>query len=81
LEAELKKQTQGPPVDFSNGMINIIKKLEGFFSEAIRRSFPDGQPLPNAAITIGQNVKFGDYQCNSAMAISGVRKDFHFTVT
>ena len=75
LKEELKKEKQGAPVDFSGGMINIIQKLEEVFAEAISKSFPDLLPLPAAAVTIGQNEKFGDYQCNNAMAISGVRRN------
>ena len=72
LAEELESQKRGPPVDFSDGMINIIDKLEQLFADAIKKSFPDLQPIPAAAVTISQNEKNGDYQCNNAMAISGV---------
>ena len=59
-------------------MINIIETLEALFGEAIRKSFPDMSSHPNAAVTVSQNEKFGDYQCNNAMAISGVSFLFCF---
>lgn len=53
-------------------MTNINQRLQQVFGRAIRTSFPelDNPPL---AVTPNQQAKFGDYQCNSAMAIAQVR--------
>ncbi|MEQ2214645.1 hypothetical protein XENOCAPTIV_015003, partial [Xenoophorus captivus] len=53
----------------SKSMLNIIQRLQDVFGEAIRTSFPelDNPPL---AVTPNQQAKFGDYQCNSAMAMA-----------
>ncbi|XP_075712533.1 arginine--tRNA ligase, cytoplasmic isoform X3 [Rhinoderma darwinii] len=54
-------------------MININVQLQEIFGRAIRASYPE---LVNAplAVTPGQQPKFGDYQCNSAMAITQMLK-------
>ena len=53
-------------------MVNLVAELEKLFGDAIKCAFPDAKSIPPAAITIAQNDNFGDYQCNNAMAISGV---------
>ncbi|CAK8684427.1 unnamed protein product [Clavelina lepadiformis] len=72
LQAELDKRNG--PVDFSNGMINIIDKLSDVFGQAIKKSFPNIHNLPAVSVTLAQNEKFGDYQCNNAMTMAGVLK-------
>ncbi|XP_056372464.1 arginine--tRNA ligase, cytoplasmic isoform X2 [Hyla sarda] len=54
-------------------MININVQLQEIFGRAIRASYPE---LVNAplAVTPSQQPKFGDYQCNSAMAITQMLK-------
>lgn len=53
-------------------MMNINQYLQEIFEVAIRTSFPD---LENPPLTLAPNqqAKFGDYQCNSAMAMAQVR--------
>lgn len=53
-------------------MLNINQRLQEVFGAAIRASYPelDNPPL---AVTPSQQARFGDYQCNSAMAMSQVR--------
>ena len=53
-------------------MININQRLQGIFGNAIGNAFPD---LENPPLTVSPNqqAKFGDYQCNSAMAMAQVR--------
>lgn len=53
-------------------MMNINHRLQEIFGEAIRASCPelDDPPL---VVAPNQQPKFGDYQCNSAMALSQVR--------
>lgn len=54
-------------------MININVQLQEIFGRAIRASYPE---LVNAplAVTPSQQPKFGDYQCNSAMAMTQMLK-------
>lgn len=52
-------------------MPNIMERLSALFKIAIDAAFPDIPGLP-ADVTLSQNDKFGDYQCNSSMNISGV---------
>jgi len=53
-------------------MTNCQFTLTELFGKAIASAFPD---LPDAPVLVqaSQGEKFGDYQCNSAMAINQVR--------
>lgn len=53
-------------------MMNINQYLQEIFEVAIRTSFPDLENPP-LALAPNQQAKFGDYQCNSAMAMAQVR--------
>ena len=52
-------------------MTNCQFTLHELFGKAIRAAFPN---LPEAPVIVqpSQGEKFGDYQCNSAMAINQV---------
>lgn len=55
-------------------MLSIQSELNDIFGDAIASAFPD---IPDAPVVIalsGNNPKFGDYQCNSAMPIVGILK-------
>ena len=54
-------------------MTNCQFTLNELFRKAIALTFPD---LPDAPVIVqaSQGDKFGDYQCNSAMAINQVRQ-------
>lgn len=52
-------------------MMNINQRLQEIFGEAIREAWPDLENPP-LAVTPNQQAKFGDYQCNSAMAMAQV---------
>lgn len=53
--------------------MSILDHLTGAFSDAIASSFPTLQDVPTViAAGTNPNPKFGDYQCNSAMAISKI---------
>lgn len=58
-------------------MTNCQFTLSELFRKAIALTFPD---LPDAPVIVqaSQGDKFGDYQCNSAMAINKVRKHLCF---
>jgi len=55
----------------NSGLPDIVEELSRVFASAIHAAFPSLK-APPVSVTISQNEKFGDYQCNSAMAISGV---------
>ncbi|XP_030067658.1 arginine--tRNA ligase, cytoplasmic [Microcaecilia unicolor] len=65
LEEERKKPTKA--------MININKCLQEIFRDAIKTTFPELENPP-LAVTLSQQPKFGDYQCNSAMGIAQMLK-------
>ncbi|XP_063988693.1 arginine--tRNA ligase, cytoplasmic isoform X2 [Diachasmimorpha longicaudata] len=50
-------------------MVSIYDNLEKLFLEAINKTYPDVVDPP-VVITQSKDAKFGDYQCNSAMALS-----------
>lgn len=52
-------------------MININSCLQEIFGAAIQAAYPDLENPP-LVVTPSQQPRFGDYQCNSAMAISQV---------
>lgn len=54
-------------------MININVQLQEIFGRAIKAAFPELENAP-LAVTPNQQPKFGDYQCNSAMAITQILK-------
>ena len=55
----------------ANVMKNINNILIETFREAVSAAFPD---IPDAPCPILPSAKFGDYQFNGAMAISGLLK-------
>ena len=62
-------------------MMNIKESLSSIFEVAICNSFPYLK-TPPVVLALAQNPKFGDYQCNNAMALSKVKnkhtvKSFH----
>nr|XP_002129614.1 arginine--tRNA ligase, cytoplasmic [Ciona intestinalis] len=78
LDAEVSQQrvpefTQ-QTTNFNDGMVNINQRLTEIFLHSISASFPGLKGKLPVSITLNQNEKFGDYQCNSAMPISGVLK-------
>ncbi|KAM9312744.1 arginine--tRNA ligase, cytoplasmic [Gastrophryne carolinensis] len=54
-------------------MININIQLQEIFGRAIRDAYPKLENPP-LAVTPSQQPKFGDYQCNSAMAMTQLLK-------
>lgn len=53
-------------------MTNINQRLQEIFGDAIQAAYPDLESPP-LSVTPNQQAKFGDYQCNSAMAMAQVR--------
>ncbi|XP_065143398.1 arginine--tRNA ligase, cytoplasmic [Paramisgurnus dabryanus] len=54
-------------------MLNINQRLQQIFGEAISAAYPD-LDNPPLTVTPNQQAKFGDYQCNSAMAMAQMVK-------
>ncbi|RXN11590.1 arginine--tRNA cytoplasmic [Labeo rohita] len=54
-------------------MLNINQRLQQIFGEAISTAYP-GLENPPLTVTPNQQAKFGDYQCNSAMAMAQMMK-------
>lgn len=69
----LKRSLQEERSQSNKTMININQRLQEIFGEAIRAACPD-LDNPPLAVTPNQQAKFGDYQCNSAMALSQMLK-------
>ena len=55
----------------SDCMTSILGQVERIFERAIHDAFPILQNPP-CMVTPSTKEEFGDYQCNSAMAIVGV---------
>ena len=66
--AAQNKKADMNPKDY---MLSILSSLENIFRDAVIGAFPD---LPDAPCPITVSAKFGDYQFNGAMAISGLLK-------
>ena len=60
-----------PKFDAKKNMLNLLGKLESIFQEAVEAAYPD---VPDAPVPITVSAKFGDYQFNGAMQISGLLK-------
>lgn len=58
----------------TNAMENIQDVLYTVFSQAISAAYPDVTDAPVVITLSGNNPKFGDYQCNSAMPIANILK-------
>ncbi|CAL8268578.1 unnamed protein product [Merluccius merluccius] len=69
----LKRSLQENPAESSTAMLNINQRLQQIFGEAIGAACPR-VPDPPRAVTPNQQAKFGDYQCNSAMALAQTLK-------
>ena len=52
-------------------MMNVKSALSGIFSCSIASTYPTLERIP-VIVQAAQSQKFGDYQCNSAMAIAKV---------
>ena len=57
----------------SDCVVSILKEVECLFERAIHDAYPALHNLP-CSVTPSAREEFGDYQCNSAMAIVGVTK-------
>ena len=55
-------------------MLSVLNSLEDLFKEAVSEAFPDLTDAPCPITPASIKSKFGDYQFNGAMAISGILK-------
>jgi len=69
LERTLKEEKE----KCSGKMFNVQSALITLFQTAIDKAFPDVERIP-IVLTLAMNPKFGDYQCNSAMAATKILK-------
>ncbi|KAF3841170.1 hypothetical protein F7725_007032 [Dissostichus mawsoni] len=60
-------------VHCGKSMTNILHRLEEIFCEAIRAAYPELEDPP-LSVASSQQPRFGEYQCNSAMAIAQILK-------
>ncbi|RXM91517.1 Arginine--tRNA ligase, cytoplasmic [Acipenser ruthenus] len=69
----IKPSLQEESSKCSKNMININERLQETFGDAIRAAYPHLENAP-LAVTPNQQPRFGDYQCNSAMAMAQMMK-------
>lgn len=69
-----KRPTLITDVTSVEGNVCVLEELEKVFAIAISSAYPDLEDPPVAITVSGSNPKFGDYQCNSAMAIAQLLK-------
>ncbi|XP_077052756.1 arginine--tRNA ligase, cytoplasmic [Siphateles boraxobius] len=69
----LKTSLQEEMSQNGKAMLNINQCLQQIFGKAISTAYPDLENPP-LSVSPNQQAKFGDYQCNSAMAMSQMMK-------
>ncbi|KAF4098333.1 arginine--tRNA ligase, cytoplasmic [Onychostoma macrolepis] len=69
----LKRSLQEEMSQNDKVMLNVNQRLQQIFGEAISTTYP-GLENPPLTVTPNQQAKFGDYQCNSAMAMAQMLK-------
>lgn len=69
----LKRSLQEEMSQNDKAMLNVNQRLQQIFGEAINTTYP-GLENPPLTVTPNQQAKFGDYQCNSAMAMAQMMK-------
>ena len=67
-------QKPKPKLDPKKNMLSVLNSLEDIFKEAVSEAFPDLTDAPCPIMPASAKSKFGDYQFNGAMAISGILK-------
>ncbi|XP_045451541.1 arginine--tRNA ligase, cytoplasmic [Melitaea cinxia] len=75
----VKKATRKRPslimdINTIEGSICVLDELKNVFEIAIISAYPSLEDPPVVITLSGNNPKFGDYQCNSAMPISQILK-------
>ncbi|XP_038222253.1 arginine--tRNA ligase, cytoplasmic [Zerene cesonia] len=75
----VKREPRKRPMLITNinsieGTLCLVDELKNIFTIAIEAAYPDLEDPPVVITLSGNNPKFGDYQCNSAMPISQLLK-------
>jgi len=70
-EVKPMKKAKKPKFEVTKNMLSVLSALEDIFGQALEKAYPD---LPDKPCPITPSAKFGDYQFNGAMAISGLLK-------
>lgn len=75
----VKKESRKRPnlimdINSIEGSICVLDQLKNVFEIAITSAYPSLEDPPVVITLSGNNPKFGDYQCNSAMPISQILK-------
>lgn len=74
VKAPIKRPTLISDIKSIEGTICVVDELKNIFAIAIESAYPDLEDPPVVITLSGNNPKFGDYQCNSAMPISQLLK-------
>ncbi|KAK6742540.1 hypothetical protein RB195_010043 [Necator americanus] len=77
--SDTSKQNKCNYVTVINYGSSMLSRLTHIFKKAIEEAFPTVDGV-NVALTEATNVKFGDYQCNSAMALCAKLKGLGTTL-
>lgn len=72
IEAQQLQLNKSAPT--ASKMESIVGILTDLFTTAVSKAVPDVPDPPIVIALSGNNPKFGDYQCNSAMPISNIYK-------
>ena len=70
-EVKPTKKAKKTKFEVTKNMLSVLRALEDIFGQALEKAYPD---LPDKPCPITPSAKFGDYQFNGAMAISGLLK-------
>ncbi|CAG4991284.1 unnamed protein product [Colias eurytheme] len=69
-----KRPTLITDINSIEGTLSVLDELKNIFTVAVDAAYPDLEDPPVVITLSGNNPKFGDYQCNSAMPISQLLK-------
>lgn len=74
-----ERQQSMKPLDLEtiDAPISIMNHLTQIFTVAIATAFPELPNPPEAAVAVGLNAKFNDYQCNSSMQLAALLKGIY----
>lgn len=74
-----ERQHSFKPLDLDtiDAPISILDHLTQIFNVAIATAFPEIPNPPEAAVAVGPNAKFNDYQCNSSMQLAALLKGIY----
>lgn len=71
LKRSIQNEMRKSSCSSSKLMANIVGELTMLFDEAIETAYPETSSSFKSSVMATNNDKYGDYQCNSSMALSG----------